>query len=403
MFIGMDDTDSVDGMCTTYLGAMLAEKLQRAGCIVAELRLVRLNPNVVWKTRGNAAVCLEVLDGKPEEVFAVACELVEEFAEFDCEKTNPGVVVVEEKPDPEYYYQALQRFCTIEETIQRLDAIKAQYRGYKCGRGLIGALAAVSSVLPDATYEYLAYRSKDRFGTPRTIQPESFFVSAKATAPHTWDTVDFTAETVVCVPHGKDPVLYGIRGESPEWVAASAEMLETEQPSLTKIWKTNQGTDAHLIEYAGAPEEGFSYKVFGTVASTPETERGGHVQFLFQPEIGEQKFTVFAFEPTKEFRHMVRKLLPGDIVTLCGSYQNGVLHLEKFCLHTIAAAELRTSPKCPVCGGRMTSAGRGKGYKCRNCSGRVRDAVEMPRDMREGWYEVPPGARRHLAKPVVRM
>ncbi|MDV0443309.1 tRNA(Ile)(2)-agmatinylcytidine synthase [Methanorbis rubei] len=402
MFIGLDDTDSVDGMCTTYLGAMLAEKLQRAGCIVAELRLIRLNPNVVWKTRGNAAVCLEVLGGEPKEVFALACELVEEFAEFGCEKTNPGVVVVEEKPDPEYYYQALQRFCTIEETTQRLDTIKALYQGYKCGRGLIGALAAVSSVLPDATYEYLAYRSPDRFGTPRTIQPGSFFASAKATVPHTWDTVDFAAKTVVCVPHGKDPVLYGIRGESPEWVAASAEMLETELPSLTKIWKTNQGTDAHLIEYAGTTEEGFSYKISGMVASVPETKQGGHVQFVFQPEIGEE-ITVFAFEPTKEFRHMVRKLLPEDIVTLCGSYQNGVLHLEKFCLHTPAAVELRTSPKCPVCGGRMTSAGRGKGYKCRSCSGRVRDVAEMPRDIDEGWYEVPPGARRHLAKPVVRM
>ena len=83
MFIGMDDTDSPDGMCTTYLGAMLAEKLQRAGYRVGELRLVRLNPNVVWKTRGNAAVCLEVFGDDTKEVFGLACRIVEEYAEFD--------------------------------------------------------------------------------------------------------------------------------------------------------------------------------------------------------------------------------------------------------------------------------------------------------------------------------
>ena len=100
MFLGMDDTDSPDGMCTTYLGAMLAENLRRAGYTVGEMRLVRLNPNVVWKTRGNAAVCLEISGGTPEEVFDSACRLVEEFAEFGCENTNPGIVVVNERNGP---------------------------------------------------------------------------------------------------------------------------------------------------------------------------------------------------------------------------------------------------------------------------------------------------------------
>ena len=277
MFIGMDDTDSPDGMCTTYLGAMLAEKLQRAGYRVGELRLVRLNPNVVWKTRGNAAVCLEVFGDDTKEVFGLACRIVEEYAEFDCEKTNPGVVAVKERPNPAFYYQALQRFCTIEETVQRLEAIGAQYQGYKCGRGLIGALAAVSSVLPDATYEYLAYRSPDLFGTPREIEPESFFVSAAATAPHTWDTVDSAAGTVVCVPHGKDPVLYGIRGESPEWVTASAEWVRSEQPLFGNIWKTNQGTDANLLDYTVSLDDGQSYNISCTGFTQYNAGFGSHV------------------------------------------------------------------------------------------------------------------------------
>ncbi|MCZ0860277.1 tRNA(Ile)(2)-agmatinylcytidine synthase [Methanocorpusculum sp. MG] len=403
MFLGIDDTDSPDGMCTTYLGAMLAENLRRAGYTVGEMRLIRLNPNVVWKTRGNAAVCLEVTGGTPEAVFDAACGLVEEFAEFDCENTNPGVVVVKERPDPAFYYQALQRFCTIGETVRRLDKIGALYCGYKCGRGLIGALAAVSSVLPDATYELLAYRSPERFGTPREIVEESFFASAAATFPHTWDTVDPAAGTVVCVPHGKDPVLYGIRGESPEWVEASAALLLSEPPTFSQIWKTNQGTDAHLLDYDGEPLEGLSYRIDGVVIAEPLTRCGGHVQFLFMPDTGGPAIIVFAFEPTKEFRHMVRRLLSGDRITLCGSWRKNALHLEKFRANTLVTTEVRESPKCPVCGGRMTSAGYGKGYKCRNCSGRIRDVAVQMREITEGWYEVPPDARRHLAKPIARM
>jgi tRNA(Ile2) C34 agmatinyltransferase TiaS len=48
------------GMCTTYLGAVLARRLIREHMRVREARLVRLNPNVTWKTRGNAAIMLDV-------------------------------------------------------------------------------------------------------------------------------------------------------------------------------------------------------------------------------------------------------------------------------------------------------------------------------------------------------
>ena len=60
MLIGIDDTDSPQGMCTTYLGAILARRLIREHMRVREARLVRLNPNVTFKTRGNAAVALNV-------------------------------------------------------------------------------------------------------------------------------------------------------------------------------------------------------------------------------------------------------------------------------------------------------------------------------------------------------
>jgi tRNA(Ile2)-agmatinylcytidine synthase len=79
MLIGIDDTDSPAGMCTTYLGAVLARRLIREHMQVREARLVRLNPNVTFKTRGNAAIMLDV-EGDPARAFSLACDLVEELA-----------------------------------------------------------------------------------------------------------------------------------------------------------------------------------------------------------------------------------------------------------------------------------------------------------------------------------
>ena len=396
MYLGIDDTDSPEGMCTTYLGALIAKSLKEKGCIIKKMQLIRLNPNVPWKTRGNAGVCIE-LDGDAGLIRDTACDFIERYAQFDCSNTNPGFVLVAEKPSPDFYYRALRSFCTVEEAEAELTELHAVYRGWKNRRGLIGALAAVSAVLPDKTYEYLSYRMPEAFGTPRVYDAALFKRSAEVTSPHTWDTWDFSADKPVCLPHGKDPVLFGIRGESPEWVEKAVSLVSAEQESLHVIWETNQGTDAHLVPFEGEFTEGVSYVYSGEVTGMPVEHRGGHVS------VSLTDVECYAFEPTKSFRAYVRQLIPGDKITVCGGYLNGVLHFEKFSLDEAAPLESRISPRCPVCGGRMTSAGRGKGYKCRDCSARIREPQYIPRDISPGWYEVPPDARRHLAKPVVRM
>ena len=59
MHIGLDDTDSTKGGCTTYLTAVLIEKLEKFNVQFIDYPgLIRLNPNVPWKTRGNGALCL---------------------------------------------------------------------------------------------------------------------------------------------------------------------------------------------------------------------------------------------------------------------------------------------------------------------------------------------------------
>ncbi|MCG7852937.1 MAG: tRNA(Ile2) 2-agmatinylcytidine synthetase, partial [Methanosarcinaceae archaeon] len=56
MIIGIDDTDSREGMCTTYLGAVLLDELTVYGTVVGYPLLIRLNPTIPYKTRGNASI-----------------------------------------------------------------------------------------------------------------------------------------------------------------------------------------------------------------------------------------------------------------------------------------------------------------------------------------------------------
>ncbi len=402
MWIGIDDTDSPAGMCTTYIGAVLVRLLEERGIPITGVRLVRLNPNVIHKTRGNAAICIEA-DGDAAEVFALACASVEELAEFDAPETNPGVVVAAVRPPADFYYAALRDFCTVEEAVRVLESIGAFYRGYKNRRGLIGATAAIASDFPDRTCELLAYRKQEVWGNPRQVDRESFFLADTMTYPRTWDTVDRENDIVVCVPHTPDPVLFGIRGESPAAICEARYHIRSEEPACEQVYTTNQGTDAHLQPGTiGELREGRSYLVRGTIAGAPATGPGGHVSFFLRD--GDAEVRCMAYEPTKGFRDIVRALVPGDTVAAAGSYKGGSLNLEKIGISHLAAAIRIRPPICPVCEKRMTSAGTAKGYKCRICGARAREPEieQVKRRIRPGWYEVPPTARRHLSRPLVR-
>jgi len=402
MLIGIDDTDSPQGMCTTYLGAVLARRLIREHMTVREARLVRLNPNVTWKTRGNAAIALDVA-GDRDHAFAIACAVVEELADFSCVNTNPGVVVADCKPDPAFYTKAVTDFCQIDEAIKLLEVAGAQYRGYKNKRGLIGATAAVASVLVDSTSEILVYRQPEQWGTPREVDRQSLFDAEKATFPHTWDTVDTANDVVVCVPHTPDPVLFGIRGENPSWVMVARQMVQSEETGIEQIWVTNQGTDAHILAgRIGELLEGLSYRVQGVVVDAPATTKGGHVSFTISES--DHSLLCMAYEPTKNFRQIVRQLVPGDEVIAVGSVKKGSVNLEKIRIVSLARPSIIRPPLCTSCNKRMTSDGKGKGYKCKKCGAKAGEpeVQVISRSLNTGWYEVPPTARRHLAKPLCR-
>ena len=61
LHIGIDDTDSPDGMCTTYLASQIINKFEENGIKLVDYpRLIRLNPFARFKTRGNGGVSLRI-------------------------------------------------------------------------------------------------------------------------------------------------------------------------------------------------------------------------------------------------------------------------------------------------------------------------------------------------------
>jgi tRNA(Ile2)-agmatinylcytidine synthase len=427
--VGLDDTDSRAGMCSTYVAAQVAAELRERGAAVERLLLVRLNPAVPHKTRGNAALSVHT-DAPAEEALAVARERVAALAEVDADGTNPGVVVADHDPGgapdavADFAEAAVRDHHDPADALALADDVGYRRAGWGNERGTVGALAAVGAwraghrgdVFGDWTVERIAYRERDRWGTPREVDLDSVFEAAEAAYPQAWDTVDRGTGDAVCVPHTPCPILYGVRGDDPEAVDAVADGIESEPVAEDALFVTNQGTDAHLRD-ATVPEvrDGRAYRVDGTVVEAPETREGGHVHLALaeqdeedvalaeQDADGAPRLPCVAFEPTKRFRDRVRSLRVGDRVTVCGEVADGTLKLEKFAVRELVRTEPAT-PECPDCGRSMESAGADQGYRCRVCATTAPGKVDVPleRELAVGWYEVPPTARRHLAKPLVR-
>jgi tRNA(Ile2)-agmatinylcytidine synthase len=141
MYVGIDDTDSLQGMCTTYVMTEIIHELTTRGLdLIGYPRLVRLNPMIPWKTRGNGALCARFGLGRGEKIVigeiqnkplysfsrckevrisdeiqdAVKC-VVEKYSELDDELTNPAFVLSEKKPPRWLYWAAVRRVVDLKE------------------------------------------------------------------------------------------------------------------------------------------------------------------------------------------------------------------------------------------------------------------------------------------------
>jgi len=415
--LGIDDTDSLAGGCTTRIAASLVQTLDSKGvAFLDHPNLIRLNPNVPWKTRGNGAVCLRIeseLDS--EEVLELAAEEIERSSRLGDPGTDPGIVVLID-PVPssiaEFSIEALTRVVTPEEAVSAISNVGGEGLSYGSTRGIIGALAAIGTRLnDDYTFELIAYRSNSFIGKPRLVDIESVLRMNEETRSVTFNNIDPESRRILITPRGPDPILCGVRGESPEAVCKAFHMLRFREPiEAWMIFRTNQGTDAHLVRHYRISElqDHSAVVVEGIVKEKPRTIRGGHVIFPLEDKTGSVHCA--AYEPTGRFREIVRKLEPGDRVRVFGGIRAAgketprTINLEKLEILKLTVCMSSHNPICSRCGKRMKSAGRGQGYRCECCGGHATSKIQQAvgRALEERVYLPPPRAHRHLTKPEVR-
>ena len=406
MLIGIDDTDSPRGMCTTYLGTILKKALEQELDDSVELRLIRLNPTIRFKTRGNASICIAIEHSY--DVLDIVRTHIERMAHLEEEGTHPGAVFFDNETVPSdiksFANDAMHAELCIGEATELIEKHGLDFLSFKNGRGLIGALAAIGATLSEeSTFELIAYRFEDNFAKQRYINAGSVRRADLSTYPYTWDTVDRKNKEIIFAPHSSDPILYGIRGEDPFQMLKAHNKIISEPFEYLTLYKTNQGTDAHVRNAQIRDlQQGCSYFVTATVISEPYTITGGHTFFEVKDNSG--TLLCAAFEPTKQFRATVRKLHSDDAVIVQGSYVDSCLHLEKLQIVNLSDQYKKVNPIC--CDKSMKSLGREQGFRCDKCKtvkrARYTSQTSERRGVMIGAYEVTPSARRHLAEPLIR-
>jgi tRNA(Ile2)-agmatinylcytidine synthase len=393
-------------------------------------RLVRLNPAIPWKTRGNAALCLRfgrgkgpatmagvvrdmplfsygrsVRDPDPELVRSLLLPILKKWSRT-AEEASPGLVISAKAPAPSLYWKAVRGVVPREEAEAELDKVGALRSELNGGRGIIGAAAAMSWRPRDRTYEVITYREQVRWGTPREVEPETVRAFNERITS-TFNTWDGSCGQMAIAPHTPCPVLFGIRGDAPGDLVRALGTVRSEPIDRWMLFLSNQGTDDHVIRRPGGLQVGGTYLLKGVVERTGLVVKGGHVIVPLRTRFG--LLDCVFYEPSRAFREVGRALRAGDRIEVVGELRADpqAINVEK--VHLVHAAETTrkvANPFCQACGKSMQSLGAGAGYRCRRCGAKAAAEaatyVAEARTIAPGWYEPPVCSRRHLAKPLKR-
>jgi tRNA(Ile2)-agmatinylcytidine synthase len=421
MHIGLDDTDSTKGGCTTYLAALFIETLEKFQVQFTDYpSLIRLNPNVPWKTRGNGALCLSFKydEAVEEEIKEASIAIWEENSAIKEKGTDPGIVFLKKNRIPkelEVFAKKTQTsIVTLRDALALIKKFKAEALGFNSCRGIIGALAAIGETLTgDHTYELIAYREPENWGSKRKVDEASIFEMDKQLQPYTFNNVDLENRRVIITPRGPDPILFGIRGESPETVKEAYGLVKPLEPvERWIIFRSNQGTDSHLkpVEALSKIKPYSSVIARGVVSRNPWIVPLRHVIFSIKNDSLEVDCA--AYEPTGTLRKIAGELIVGDSVEVYGAVHKPTLskpltiNLEKINVLNLAQKTLLENPFCPDCGKRLKSMGTNQGFRCEKCGGKFsqlqKKEILIPRGIKPGLYVTSTRSQRHLTKPLRR-
>jgi len=406
--IGLDDFDAPNYGCTTYVAVRLIEFLEKIGEIkfLDYPLLIRLNPNIPSKTRGNGAIALKIYYDDPNYIIDEISNFASKIVNLKHPKTSPVIVFKVGKPGRLYklYQRALKEYVPRKIVYRIAEREKVKIVGWRGKKGLVGALAAIGAVLKDYTFELLAYRKP---GTQRKIDYHTLKKLDLQYSEETYGNVDYTKHRVLITPRGDDPVYFGIRGDNPEILLKIFHKLRTENIERWAIFKTNQGTGVHFSPKKVAEVRPYDSVCIRGLIVDKHVGKGGDIFFKLKDSTGILECAIY-----KEtgFLNSVGHLLDREmIVEACGGIRPGssshsmTLNVETLHIIRIYPKITLRNPVCPCCGARMKSLGFNKGFKCKKCgfkSTNVKKSIELTYSILEpGVYLPSPRAYRHLTLP----
>jgi tRNA(Ile2)-agmatinylcytidine synthase len=427
-WIGIDDTDAPAGGCTTFVLTEVIRAARMVGAdLIGEPRLVRLNPNIPWKTRGNAALAarfgrgtgqrrnagelpegpLHYYDrGRPlpkaerDRLVDAAWEAVRRSSRRG-PRTDPAMVASEHRLPARLYWEAVRTVVPVAARARALGALGAEVRTVGSPRGLVGASSAIAWPSRRVTWELIAYRRSDRLAQRREVDAESIR-AAERRFPSLFLCTDPHTRRILVTPHTPCPILFGLRSTRRGPLPRALATVVSEPIDRWVVFRTNQATGDHLPP--GDTPEIRPYepgRATGTLASAPQRLRGGHVRFSLLRPAGTTVLCM-VFEPSKTLSEVARGLALGDRLSVWGGRgRDATLRVEGIRILDAPARPLgRTPPKCPECGRTADSMGTGRGYRCPQCRRRFPPEAGIVRwelsRFGPGTYHPTPSARRHL-------
>jgi len=413
--IGIDDTDSPKGMCTTFLAYKIVKFLEKNKVQFVDYPyLIRFNPNIPWKTRGNGAVRLSIKTNNPKKIKNKITKFVDDYSETK-NGANPGLVFYENEIVTPSFHKfselALWKLISREKAKQFIleNKIDSFYLGN--GQGLVGAIGAIGYKFSDHTFELLSYRKKSQFGKKRIIAKDSVKNMQSVTFPETFNSYDIESDRALITPHGPDPVFYGIRGENAESVVTASKIVKAnEKLDGYMVFKSNQGTSDHLKNELDVNDlkpytSGF---LVGQVCSKPIMMQGGHV--FFSIRVKDKKIKCGIYKPTK-ITTVAQNLILNDKIRIGGGIRKAsknherIVNVEFLDVIELAKDIQVSNPSCKKCSKKMKSKGSKQGFECTKCGNRsyVKSTSEIPRKIQCKLYLPVMSAHRHLTRPYQRI
>ena len=413
--IGFDDTDSPKGMCTTFLAYKIVDLLQKQDTEFLDFpRLIRFNPNIPWKTRGNGAVSIKIKTRNPSKVKNQIKNLVTKYSDIK-NGANPGLVFFENNSIPSEFinfsnlalWQLINR--NNAKKFAKKNNLEFYYQGN--GQGLVGAIGAIGYDFQDHTLELLSYRKKPKFGKERKLSVKSVKIMQEKTFPNTFNSFDTKKGRVLITPHGPDPVFYGVRGENVDSLLYATKILKTDEKlDGYMIFKSNQGTGDHLKNELNfeTMKPYASGKITGIISNTPKIVKGGHVFFkIFSKN---HEFWCAVYKPTG-ITTIASHLIKGDKICVGGGVRKAsknfprIINLEFIEIINLEKNLSTSNPFCKKCNKKMKSKGKTQGFQCVRCGKKAskKIIVEIQRKIKKQLYIPKISAHRHLTRPLQRI